>query len=210
MSVWARFVDLLQSDIGVNWESAHLNAYRFEKLEINWFSPPRNLLKDRMSGDEVAEFTKQGTFRPKVFIITAVMIARNPAVKQSTDGSWGITLGANVNLASAGVAGVSVGADHAVSDARHNETSAASSSDFVYAYRLSQVIYGESQLPKSKSYSKGAVFADEPRLSERNVPIVDLDDLDILDVVAGEHAFDSVLSVDELADTEEECDCIIV
>lgn len=209
LGLWAHFVELVQGDAGANLERSGTNVYQFETLEINWFRPSPKMIKDRLSIPEVATYTKQGIFQPKIFMITAVMISRKPTLRKSKDRTWGLTLNAGADLAPVGAPGLSIGAEHAVSYSRHSETSAAESADFVYAYRLSEITYKRNEEPKSKTYNKGAAFSDDARTHRDEVSLeLDIDSGHIVDVVASEHDLETILSHDDL--DEQQCDCVIV
>jgi hypothetical protein len=208
LGLWGHFVELIRGDLSANWERTAANAYQFETLEINWFRPSTKLIKDRLSIPEVEEYTKQEIFQPKIFMITAVMIARKPTMKKSKDGAWGFGLGAGADLTPVGAPGLSVGFEHAISHSRHVETSSAESSDFVYAYRLSQIFYRRKQAPKSRAYNKGAVFADDARIPDDEVPLeLDTDSGKAVEVVASEHGMETILAHNDL--DEQDCECVV-
>jgi hypothetical protein len=209
IGLWVHFVDLIQGDVSTNWERAEATVYQCETLETNWFRPSPQLIRDRLSNEEVAEFTKQaGSFQRKMFMITAVQIARKPAVKKTKDGAWGVGLNVGADLAPVGAAGLSVGAENAISHSRHSETSASESSDFVYAYRLDQIMYKRTQLPLSKPHTKGATFSDDARTREDEILLeLDIENAKLVEVVASEHGYDTILAHDDIA--EQECECVI-
>jgi len=209
LDLWENFVELVRGNFVANWERSGANVYQFETLEINWFRPSLELIKERLSIREVEEYTQHQIFQPKIFMVTAVMIARKPALKKSKDGTWGVGLGAGADLTPVGAPGLSVGFEHAISHSRHAETSTAESSDFVYAYRLSQILYKRKRAPKSKTYNKGAAFTGDARTPGEKVPLeLDTDSGRFVEVVASEHGMDTNLTYDDL--DEQECECVVV
>jgi hypothetical protein len=209
LGLWARFLTLVEAEnIGINLERAHSNTYRFEALEVRKFDPPAAFIKERMGHPEVAEYALRGSFRPPVYMVTSVMIARNPAVSKSNDGSWGVNFKVGTDLTFAGLPDVSIGADNAFSRSRHEHTSFTGSSDFIFAYRLSQITYkrkallsGEKSLVE-RPYHTGAMFADEgPTQDDTVVFELDVSESKLQDVTSETLGCDSETAFDDFDET---------
>lgn len=214
VGLWFKFLQYIRVlDAGVDWNAAEMNAYNFTKLEIEWFVPPKSLLKDRMEDEEVKNYCGTGSFRPNVYMITAVMIARHPVVKWTEDNRWTWHTEAGADLIPAGAPGASLGAKAAQETNREHEVSADSSSDFVFAYRLSKISYARKSwlksemIHKEKPYDAGATFSEGSSKPDDVSYAVDLDSLELSDVTA------EVLDVEaELLDNDfdgEMAECIL-
>jgi hypothetical protein len=169
--VWASWLQSVGlDDLGGDFDVKHEQAYKFGRLEINWFVPSPSFIRDRMEVESVAKYVGEAFLAPDIFIITAVMIARDPEVQQSNNRSWAIRTSAGAYLTAAGVPGVQVGADIGFSSIRANKTKSGASTDFVFAYRLSKIKYSRKNTPegdrmvREKAFGKGAAFSnDGPR-----------------------------------------------
>jgi hypothetical protein len=215
-SLWARFLDLIRvDDIGAEWNSATLNAYRFDTLECKWFIPPMSLLRERMELAEIQEFSSSGWLRPKLYMVTGIMIARNPAVERTTDESWRVRASANADIAGTGLA---VGAGElGMSGSTHKSTSATASTDFVFAYRLSEIKYKRKSGAEQASahgdtpHTTGSSFTnDGPRKGPAKPTTADLDTLEVSEVTADGLSVESLSSVDKFSDGDDyQSDCIV-
>ena len=209
LGLWAKFVELVNvKRFGANWSNSRTQAYHFEVLEIHSFNPPKELIRERMSDEEVVEYIGRGTVvRPKVFMITAIMIARNPNVTHSKDRSWGFGFDAGVDLGEVGVPGVTAGTEQDISSSRHQKTSAAESQDFVFAYRLSRIMYGRKKLD-ARPYVKGAAHSNQSPQQVDDLPQeLDLEALSTAQVEASDYAFEASLVYDDFED-DKTCHCV--
>jgi hypothetical protein len=189
VGLWFRFLQMIGViDAGVDWSAAQMNAYNFTKLEIDWFTPSKSLVKERMDNAEVKEYCGIDTTHPNVYMITAVMIARHPIVKWTDDHHWAWHTEAGANLTAAGAPDTSVGANASHESSDRHQVSAESSSDFVFAYRLSKITYARKSffkragVLKETPHQKGAAFGEGGSVKDEMSYTLDLDDLDSLGI----------------------------
>jgi hypothetical protein len=216
IGVFAQFLQFVGlEDLSIGWDNSKMSAYKFSSLDIEWFNPPAGFLREIMQAREITEYTARGIFPPSIYIITAVMVARGAAVRRDDNGSWEVHARVGIDLTAAGAPGVTVGPDIGVSPGRHHETTAASSSDFVFAYRLSKIQYGRKDVHSGerafaeKQYTKGAAFANEAIDDEADdIPqIVDLDSLG-LDNITSEDFSLQFQEVTNEFNEEEDSECV--
>jgi hypothetical protein len=143
-------------------------------------------------------------------MITAVMIARGAAIGRERARSREAHTKFGVDLTAAGAPGVTVGPDVGASTGRRHKTTAASSSDFVFAYRLSKIQYGRKDVVSGqkmlleKQYTRGAAFSDGAEGKEGEGPevlqVLDLDSLELEDITSEDFSLHSEVVTDEFDD----------
>jgi hypothetical protein len=218
IGVWAQFLQFVGlEDLSAGWNDTKLDSYKFTSLDIEWFNPPADFLKERMQAEQVTQYIARGIFPPSVYMITAVMIARGAAIGKERARSWEAHARFGVDLTAAGAPGVTVGPDVGASTGRRRETTAASSSDFVFAYRLSKVQYGRKdadsgeRMLAERQYTRGAAFSDRTEGEEGEgaevLQVLDLDSLELENITSEDFSLQSEVVTDEL-DNEDDSECV--
>ncbi len=216
------FAQFLSSVVGVGGDaSTNLARGRAEehgadRLETRVFTPTQEYVKESLKKAPLSdEFVRA---KKGVYMITGVKIAYVASGKTTRTSKHGFELSPSVNLAAASVP-ITPGMKLSGNMADKEEVSFESSSDYVFAYRLTRIQY----MPKQGIYAiedfrKGALYNFEDQVVvdsskderaahvEGNAPMeIEVIGVEGADTKADDLGMDAVLAVD---DDGELCECV--
>ena len=200
-------------DFSVNYDIGKTDIYAFDRVETRFFTPDKAYIEKSMSSPEVRDFIVKSKFRANVYMITGVKVAIGASVTSTKLKQRGIQMQLGVDGTAVGVP-LGLGPDIEISSGQTQGTSFDGASDFVFAFRLREVIYSKRQGIVHREFSKGALFSLEdgrrkPAV-ERNEEIsegFELLGLADEDVTAEDVDLKGSAIVD---DDGEACECLIV
>jgi hypothetical protein len=162
ISIWARFLQVigLDAEASVNWGTQKRDAYEFGRLDIEFVDPGREKIEEAMrAASQVDAYIKSSEFSSPVYMITGVMIARGAAIAETRSNELGTHMRAGFDGTPAG-APAGGGPEVTLSSKSVDGVSYGGSSDFVFAYRLREIVY-EKGFMQSKPYYEGGLYVDE-------------------------------------------------
>ncbi|KAL9136861.1 MAG: hypothetical protein Q9175_001934 [Cornicularia normoerica] len=215
IGLWTKFLQVLGVgiDFSVNYDIGKTDIYDFDRVETRFFAPDKVYIEESMSSSEVREFIVRSKFRANVYMITGIKVAIGASVTSTKLRQRGIHVQLGVDGTAVGVP-LGLGPDVEVSSGRTHGISFDGASDFVFAFRLREIIYSKRQGIVHREFSKGALFGleDDHRESaverQEEVPV----DFELLapadeDVSAEDVDLEASAIVD---DDGEVCECLIV
>lgn len=162
IGIWARFLQVigLDAEANINWDRQQRDAYEFNRLDIEFVDPGREKIEEVVrAASQVDAYIKSSGFSSPVYMITGVMIARGAAVAETKSNEFGTHMRAGFDGTPAG-APTGGGPEVTLSSKSADGVSYGGSSDFVFAYRLREIVY-EKGFMQSKPYHKGGLYVDE-------------------------------------------------
>ncbi|KAF2025167.1 hypothetical protein EK21DRAFT_117095 [Setomelanomma holmii] len=156
-------------DVGAEWKKSDAKSFTFDRIDTTHFIPTEEYVTRCIENKAVRRFLETSRYRKSVYIITGVKVvsgAKGATTKsRGTEGMLGVQ--ADGTILSGGM--VPVGGGPELS--RGRETKAAvsweGSTDFVLAYKLSEVRVRKSgELKQERDYLKGALLGDAPNEDE--------------------------------------------
>ncbi|KAK6340295.1 hypothetical protein TWF730_002058 [Orbilia blumenaviensis] len=139
LGIWAKFVAIEGIGGGINW-SAEGNEeleFNFQGLDTVEFYPTREYMADSMQLAEVKDYFDYRRSKPPVFLVTGLMIARDPSVSSKTQKDWKATAEMGINPPDI----VEVGPRAHFESQTNQSISVTKSDDFVVGVRLRKLWY---------------------------------------------------------------------
>lgn len=215
IGLWTKFLQVLGVgiDFSVNYDIGKTDIYYFDRMETRFFMPDKAYIEESMSSPEVRDFIVRSKFRANVYMITGIKVAIGASVMSTKLRQRGIHVQLVVDGTAVGVP-LSLGPDIEVSSGRTQGISFDDASDFIFAFRLREIIYSKRQGIVHREFGKGALFGLE---DDHRKPAVERkedvsEDFELLgpadeDVTAEDLDLEASAVVD---DDEEACECLIV
>lgn len=145
-------------NVGANASRSEELSWHFDKLTGLIISPSLQYVKDSLNHGDVPSYTKRWRFSHRLYIITGVRTVHGARLKRKAAQSMGVNQSAEADLSETG-APVSLGEKAEFKKGSEISESFEVASDFVYAYRLSEVNYwGE---VSHRPYTKGQLQGEE-------------------------------------------------
>lgn len=137
-----------------NHEDLYMSA---SMMETKYFIPTDEYVEEALRQQEViSKLSKQG-YTEKLYMIIGLKIARGAQVTTLVSSAKGGDAKVSVDGSSFGAAGLKLGPELELSHAHLIYKSSKPESDFVYAYRLREILYYQQSRPiATRDYTKGA------------------------------------------------------
>lgn len=185
----------------------------FDRVETRFFTPDKPYIEESMSSLEVRDFIVRSKFRANVYMIAGIKVAIGTSVTSTKLRQRKVHVQLGVDGTAVGVP-LGLGPDVGVSCSRTQGTSSDGASDFVFAFRLREIIYSKRQGIMHREFSKGALFSldDDHRKPAAERKEENREDFELLgladeDVTAEDVDLEASAMVD---DDGEACKCLIV
>jgi hypothetical protein len=165
--------------------------FTFERMDTTQFIPTEDYLKRCVESASVRRFLETSRFHKPVYIITGIKIVSGAQVSTKTSRALDGMVGAQVDgmVMSGGMVPVGGGPEIRRGKASKNAVSWKGSSDFVFAYKVSEVLVSKSgKVKRERDYTKGALYEDVSEEREAG-PL----DVELVDGVSAQphHGFDA-------------------
>lgn len=148
-------------------------------MDTTQFIPTEEYLKRSVDGTAVRRFLETSRYHKPVYVITGIKIVSGAQGATKTSKSVDGSVGAQVDgtVLSGGMVPVGGGPEVRRGKATKNAVSWEGSSDFVFAYKLSEVRVSKSgEVKREREYTKGALYEDatkKPEADPLDVALVD-------------------------------------
>ena len=216
IGLWTKFLQGLGVgiDLSVKYDIGKTDIYAFDRVETRFFRPDKIYIEESMCSPDVRHFIKKSKFRANVYMITGIKIAIGASVTSTKLKERGINVQLGVDGTAVGGVPLGLGPNVEVSSGRTQAVSFDGASDFVFAFRLREIIYSKKRGMTDREYSKGALFglesgqgaaAFQPKqdVSEEDLEVLGLADED---VNAEDVDLEASATVDD--DDGEACECL--
>ncbi|KAL6720846.1 hypothetical protein ACLMJK_002771 [Lecanora helva] len=162
IGIWTKFLQVLGVgvDVSVNFITGDLDIYQFNRIDTKFFVPSREYVEQSVSTPEVQDFVAKSKFRANIYMITGIKIARGASIASSKLRDRGINLQFGIDGTSAGIP-FAAGPDIELGTGRGQDISFNTSSDFVFAFRLREIMYSKKKGIEHREFRKGALFGLE-------------------------------------------------
>jgi hypothetical protein len=162
--IFAKFLETLLVPLGLNStytrDIMRTNEVSLKRLETYFMTPTKAYLDEVLGTPAVQKFLREKNFFNNPYIVTGIRVARHGSGSDSTSQSVEVNVGADIDAgAVSGVSGMlSVGPNlsHTTRLAGRNEY--ATSSDYIYAYRLAKIHYSVRQSRPKLACMKGELY----------------------------------------------------
>ncbi|KAH8889150.1 hypothetical protein GQ53DRAFT_748573 [Thozetella sp. PMI_491] len=161
---WAKIAQLpVRAGVGANWNDTKDGVYKIPKMDTYSIEPTLKYVQDSIDFIS-SETIKKGY---NLYMITGVKIARGGEGSNKEAQSFGTKLEIGID-SSATIMPVKAIQQVNYSKSTRNHQSFASTGDFVFAYRVREIIYKKKTL-KTREYNKGAVMGHNLVLETKGV-----------------------------------------
>ncbi|KAB8266493.1 hypothetical protein BDV30DRAFT_221830 [Aspergillus minisclerotigenes] len=162
--IFAKFLETLLVPLRLNStytrDSMRANEVSLPRLETYFMTPTKPYLDEVLGTPAVQKFLREKNFFNSPYIVTGIRVARHGSGSNMTSESVEIDFGVDIDAgAASGVPGMlSVGPSlsHAAGATEKNEY--ATSSNYIYAYRLAKIHYSIRQSRPKLAYMKGELY----------------------------------------------------
>lgn len=161
IGLYAKFLETITgvgADVGISRENSTRNIYKISRVATRFFIPTAEFVQSVMADQTIREFLVKKRFQKNVYMVTGVKIAYGGDVTLSRTKDRGQTLKVGID-GTALMAPFNAGPDINHSK-RSDEVLRFESVDFVFAYRLTEIIYKKKEV-KSKPYESGVLLGLE-------------------------------------------------
>ena len=217
--IFAKFLAItgMGVDVGYKHGSKETRDMSAKELGTKFFTPTSEYLKAVLDDVSVQSFLQNRKFKPNIYMVTGVRVASGATGGSLTEGrerAGGMSLEADGTAAGVPVqAGIKAGQERMV----ETELSWESSTDYIYAYRVKELIYSvrKAKLEGIKDIDGDLYAVDGRRVLKRETsqPTNDEEKMVVLSLVEGpEWVTAEVLQLkpDELVDEDGKlCDVVI-
>jgi len=196
-------------DVGADWEkryadsalcptAAFINlnsdekAFKFDRMDTTQFVPAEDYIKRCVDNAAVRRFLETSRYRKPVYIITGIKTVSGAEAATTTSRTVDGVIGAQVDgtISSGGVVPVGGGPEIRRGHAQKSAVSWEGSTDFVFAFKVSEVTVRKSgDVKRERDYTKGALFEHGSELNELDAVIASVIDAPAIEPQEG---FESV------------------
>jgi hypothetical protein len=215
VGIWTEFLGGvlgIGGDVGGNWEHVDMVSYQFKELITKTISPDLDTVRTLFEEPAIQKTIRDSYFRSNLYMITGIKIARGADVVISKVRARGGNLYFGVDTTAAGVP-IKVGPDIAVGSSLGQDLTEHHTTDFVFAYRLRELVYRRKALGKQREYAKGDLMhvgegnTKPPEEEDLSTGEIELRGIQPEDLKAEDWELDATLTTD---DDGEECNCVTV
>ncbi|UPK95689.1 hypothetical protein LCI18_006624 [Fusarium solani-melongenae] len=166
-SILTKFLSVLGFgiDIGAEIDRSDEETFVFDTLETTQFIPTSSYVQTCVEGKNVRDFLERSKYRKPVYIITGLKVVTGAQANTIKSRSMGGAVGVEVDATIWTGGAVPIGGGPGVEGEVGNKVSTTweGSSDFVFAFRVSEVRVGEAtgQILSEKEYREGAMLERE-------------------------------------------------
>lgn len=213
VGIWAKFLQSfgVGGDMSVEWDKSETASYRFDKLITRTILPDADHIRTAFEDPKVQEYIKNSRFRGNVYMIVGLKIACGAEIAISKMRAKGINLNLGVDMMPFNGVPLQVGPELGLTNKKAAETSFRQPTDFVFAYRLREIVYKKKAVVSQKDYLKGDLMGvGQGKLSEDEDADDSQGELELLglkksDVAAEEWEFEGDQAME---DDGEVCECV--
>ncbi|KAF3314502.1 hypothetical protein TWF173_004585 [Orbilia oligospora] len=165
LGIWAKFVAMEGIGIDLSFSAEQIEGleFKFKGLDTEEFNPTREYIAACMELAEVKDYFDYSQSKPPVYLITGLMVAREPSVTVRTERGRRIAAEIGVNIPNT----AEVGPRGNLESEAKNSIIVSKSDDFVVGLRLRKIWYkrsifdivsGKASTLGDKLHSKGALL----------------------------------------------------
>lgn len=160
-SVWAKFVNLFHAgDIGTETKAIYSNTdksiYKFDKVVTKRIAPDDATVKLLFEEPSVQRNITDSSWEQKLFLITGVQVVYGAEITREKGKERSTDIKTGADLTPAGVPfSVGVALEASRTPSQSYKTTKSADYPFVFAYRLSQIIYKRKVVERRTEYHRG-------------------------------------------------------
>ncbi|KAF4616193.1 hypothetical protein G7Y89_g15213 [Cudoniella acicularis] len=215
VGIWAKFLQSFGfgGDVSVEWDNSESAVYRFDQLITRTITPDITYTRSAFEQPTVQEHIRHSRFRANVYMIIGVKIARGADIAISKIRSKGMSLNIGVDLTPITGVPLQLGPDVHSTTKEKAQTSFQQPNDFVFAYRLKEIVYKKKVVVSQKDHLKGDLMGigkgrqlddEEEDDSKGEIEILGVKNEDL---TAEEWEFEGEATTD---DDGAECECVLL
>jgi hypothetical protein len=211
--VWAEFIDGvgISGKISGNWDNGELAQYKFEKLITKTIAPDLVAVSKIFEEASVQKAIKDSRFRANLYMITGIKVARGADVAISKIRARGGNLYFGVDTTALALP-LKIGPDISATTTAGQSLTEHHSTDFVFAYRLRELVYKRKVIEEQKEYPKGDLMGHNEGMGEmgdnEDFPVeAEVSGLDPEDLKAEDWELEPIAATD---DDGEDCVCVAI
>jgi hypothetical protein len=140
-------------------------AFKFDRMDTTTFIPTEDYVKRCIDNAGVHLFLETCRYRKPVYIITGIKVVSGAQGATTSSRAVEVVVGAQVDgtVLSGGMAPVGGGPEVRHGKETKNVVSWEGSTDFVFAFKVSEVRVSKSgEVKRERDYTKGALYEDRP------------------------------------------------
>ncbi|KAL4875160.1 hypothetical protein BJY04DRAFT_202656 [Aspergillus karnatakaensis] len=163
--IFAKFLETLLVPLGplnstYTRDSIRADEVSLPRLETYFMTPTKRYLDEVLGTPAVQKFLREKNFFNSPYIVTGIRVARHSSESATTTESVGIDSGVDIDAGAAfvvpGMPSVGPSPSHAAGGTEKKEH--ATSSDYIYAYRLAKIHYSITQSRPKLTYMRGELY----------------------------------------------------
>lgn len=162
--IFAKFLETLLVPLGLNStytrDGTRANEVSLQRLETYFMTPTKAYLDEVLGTPAVQKFLHEKKFFTSPYIVTGIRVARHGSGSDLTSQSVDINFGVDIDAgAASGVSGLlTVGPNLSRAAGATEKNEYATSSNYIYAYRLAKIHYSIKQSRRKLAYMKGELY----------------------------------------------------
>lgn len=159
--VWSGFLQAVGvgGELSLTRTSSQTDAYEFKKLTTTYFMPTKQYIEKSISDPAVKNWMLYNRGAP-LYMITGVKVARGATFMSNLAKERGFRFQLGIDASPLGVP-LTAGPNFDISNSSLESESSETESDFVFAFRVREILYKQKGGIGSRDYVKGAMYGLE-------------------------------------------------
>lgn len=156
VGIWAEFIQGsgIGGNISGNWDNAEVTSFKFDELVTRTIAPESLEVRAMFKDDNIQMAMKNSRFRDNLYMVTGIKIARGADVAISKIRAKGGNLHFGIDGSASGIP-LTIGPDVSVHSSKGQGLKERHDEEFVFAYRLREIVYVRKEVKDQKEYRKG-------------------------------------------------------